>query len=303
MFGNFFGWFLTEPTNNKNSSKSLEFQLEQSLLDQARVIKKNVYVDSGKQACRDLPAMAFIINNRGISKETVKQWLGDVGENLDYLMRAEYTFIRMFESVPGAEVPCPLILRELIRSCNQAGHEALVYDQIHHIFAQYKLIPTIPEKTISIRCNSVNSLNIEYSEVMVVKNSDPEQPPEQYKFNNKLKFTLESQENGEVVYKNGEVEFTIPKEFEKYHANGTSLLNDISKHFGGVQPISKNADEDNADEYYESFFIVPAPENPNDGKNTPTDDNLSSFMTFQNLDDADFPSVIAIAQRPTVAVS
>ncbi|WP_250295407.1 hypothetical protein [Wolbachia endosymbiont of Oedothorax gibbosus] len=197
-----------EDQPDQDSTTTLEFKLTQSLLDQVKADKNDPSVNSGKQAYKDLPRMSFVINGQAIDKEFVSQQCNTHSEGVkddNYRQTAKQVFTEMFKHAK-AEVPNDHILEELITSCNQAGYEFAMYGQIQPILAQYNLTPTIPEKTMGIHCNSANSVSVEYSEVIVVKNPDSEQL-EEYKCDSKLRFTLKSQD-GKVEYENGKETFT-----------------------------------------------------------------------------------------------
>ncbi|WP_353283601.1 lipase family protein [Wolbachia endosymbiont (group A) of Pogonocherus hispidulus] len=223
-----------EDQPDQDSTTTLEFKLTQSLLDQVKADKNDPSVNSGKQAYKDLPRMSFVINGQAIDKEFVSQQCNTHSEGVkddNYRQTAKQVFTEMFKHAK-AEVPNDHILEELITSCNQAGYEFAMYGQIQPILAQYNLTPTIPEKTMGIHCNSANSVSVEYSEVIVVKNPDSEQL-EEYKCDSKLRFTLKSQD-GKVEYENGKVTFTVPQELNNYKTDGKSLLGDIKECFEDV---------------------------------------------------------------------
>ncbi|WCR57979.1 MAG: hypothetical protein PG980_000451 [Wolbachia endosymbiont of Ctenocephalides felis wCfeJ] len=222
-----------QPNQSPSTTTTLEFQLTQSLLSQVRVNEDNRNANSGRQAQLDLSRMNFIINGKTIDKKCILE-LYDKNNHLiqngneDYRPFAKQVFTGMFEYVK-AEIPNDHILEELITNCNQAGYEFTMYGQIQPILVQYNLAPTIPEKTISICCSSVDSASVEYSDVIVVKNPDLDQF-EQYESSSKLEFTLKFQ-NGEVEYENGKVTLNIPEQLKNYKADGKSLLDNVKEHF------------------------------------------------------------------------
>ncbi|WP_224721408.1 ankyrin repeat domain-containing protein [Candidatus Wolbachia massiliensis] len=221
-------WVDLDTEKNQETSSTattLEFQLTQSLLSQVKAGEDNKDANSGKQAYKDLPRMSFVINGQTIDNNFVNQLCTEYDQN-DKRQAAKHVFIKMFEHAK-AEVPNHHILEELITDCNQAGYEFAMYGHIQPIFNRYDLTPTIPKKTISLCCNSANSVSVEYSDVIVVKNPDQ---LEQYESGSKLEFALKFQ-NGKVEYENGKATLTIPEQLKAYKADGRSLLGDINKHF------------------------------------------------------------------------
>ncbi|AAW70727.1 Predicted protein [Wolbachia endosymbiont strain TRS of Brugia malayi] len=114
---------------------------------------------------------------------------------------------------------------------------------------------TIPEKMINLCYNSADSVSVEYSDVIVVKNLDPEQL-EQYKSSSKLEFTLKFQ-NGKVEYKNSKVTLTIPEQLKNCKANGKSLLGDINEHFKDTDNEVVECLVDKIADGLKSFIINP----------------------------------------------
>ncbi|WP_265027160.1 TomO hydrophobic C-terminal domain-containing protein [Wolbachia endosymbiont (group A) of Bombylius major] len=249
----------------------LEFKLTQRLLSEVKANKSNKDANSGKQACKDLPRMSFIINNKPIGKSFVKQLTDEPKQN-DKRQIAKHVFIKMFEHA-GAEVPNGHILEELITHCNQAGYEFAIYRQIHPILIHYNLVMTIPKKTISIDCNSADSASVKYSDVIIIKNPDPDQF-KQYESASKLEFTLKFQSD-RVDYENGKVTLTIPEQLSSYKANSKGLIDDINQNFKdadntvveslianiGDGPKSFIADQEDLNNDEESSLVI-IPENP-----------------------------------------
>ncbi|OAB82153.1 hypothetical protein WSTR_02345 [Wolbachia endosymbiont of Laodelphax striatellus] len=235
-----------EEGQNTNRAIELEFQLTQSLLSQVKASENNRNANSGKQAQLDLERMDFAINGQTISKEYVRELYYQHNYlilNENYRTFAKQVFTGMFKYAE-AEVPNDNILEELITNCNQAGYEFAMYSHIHPIFSQHSLVPTIPKKIISLYCNSAESVNVEYSDTIVIKNSDR---LEQYESDSKLEFTLKSQD-GKVEYENGKVTLIIPEQLENYKADGKSLLDEINRHFEDednriTETLEKNMNE------------------------------------------------------------
>ncbi|MDX5526939.1 MAG: hypothetical protein O7167_03560 [Wolbachia endosymbiont of Andrena nigroaenea] len=254
-----------------NTITKLEFKLTQRLLSEVKAGKSNEDANSGKQTCKDLPRMSFIINDKPIGKSFVKQ-LTDEHKQSDKRQTAKLVFTKMFEHAK-AEVPNDHILEELITHCNQAGYESAIYGQIQPILTQYNLVMTIPKKTISIDCNSADSASVKYSDVIVIKNPDPDQF-KQYESASKLEFTLKFQSD-RVDYENGKVTLTIPEQLSSYKANSKSLIDDINQHFKdadntvveslianiGEGPKSFIADQEDLNNDEESSLVI-IPENP-----------------------------------------
>ncbi|MDM8335430.1 hypothetical protein [Wolbachia pipientis] len=63
---------------------------------------------SGKQTCKDLPRMSFVINGRTIDKSFVSQLCGEYDQN-DKHQTAKHVFTKMFGHAK-AEIPNDLIL-------------------------------------------------------------------------------------------------------------------------------------------------------------------------------------------------
>jgi len=216
------------------------------LLSQVKASENNRNANSGKQAQLDLERMDFAINGQTISKEYVRELYYQHNYlilNENYRTFAKQVFTGMFKYAE-AEVPNDNILEELITNCNQAGYEFAMYSHIHPIFSQHSLVPTIPKKIISLYCNSAESVNVEYSDTIVIKNSDR---LEQYESDSKLEFTLKSQD-GKVEYENGKVTLIIPEQLENYKADGKSLLDEINRHFEDednriTETLEKNMNE------------------------------------------------------------
>ncbi|WP_341814290.1 MULTISPECIES: hypothetical protein [unclassified Wolbachia] len=210
-----------------NTITKLEFKLTQRLLSKVKANESNKDANSGKQAYKDLPRMSFIINDKPIDSRFVTQLYDELNQN-DKRQIAKHVFTKMFEHAK-AEVPNDHILEELITHCNQAGYESAIYGQIQPILTQYHLVMTIPKKTISIDCNSADSASVKYSDVIVIKNPDPDQF-KQYESASKLEFTLKFQSD-RVDYENGKVILTIPEQLSSYKANSKGLIDDINQNF------------------------------------------------------------------------
>ncbi|WP_353287425.1 hypothetical protein [Wolbachia endosymbiont (group B) of Gerris lacustris] len=256
----------SEAEEGQDTNRVLEFQLTQSLLSQVKAGENNRDANSGRQAQLDLKRMSFVINGKEISKEYVGKLYIKCNhlipsENEDYRPFAKKVFIEMFKYAK-AEIPNYNVLEELITNCNQAGYEFAVYGHIHPILDQYGLIPTIPKKTVSLCCNSAGCIDVEYSDVIVVKNPDQLR---QYEAFSKLEFTLKSQDD-RAEYENGKVTLTIPKELENYKADGKSLLDNINRHFVDVDNTIIESLVENIGEGPKSFVV-----------NLPAEVNSDSF--------------------------
>lgn len=145
-------------------------------------------------------------------------------------------FVKEIFEYAGAEVPSDAILEELITNCNQAGYESVYAPLIAKLFSEHELFMNVNDNTVSrevhINCKDSNSVKVECK--------IPKMPVDYIGENHKticdasflLDFTLESKnDQKDVIYTDGKLSLTVPKELKNYKEGGKNLFDIIKECF------------------------------------------------------------------------
>ncbi|OAL98076.1 hypothetical protein [Wolbachia endosymbiont of Dactylopius coccus] len=148
----------------------------------------------------------------------------------NYRPFAKEVFKEMFKYAE-AEVPSDAILEELVTNCNQAGYGAGIFNESHAALSSCSLTPHSPKKALNIYCTDHNRIKVKSDMAMPITTFD--NPEEKIcDLSSSLEFTLESQDDkDDIIYKEGKLSLTIPKELKNYKDNGKSLFDIIKEYF------------------------------------------------------------------------
>lgn len=153
-------------------------------------------------------------------------------ENKSYRPFVKEIFKEIFKYAE-AQVPSDYILEELITNCNQAGYEAGVPMELQGALGQHSFITESPKKVINIDHISQNNVNIRSNMTLPIlfQKSDGTIGDKVCDLPNLLEFTLESQDDKNVTYKDGKLSLNVSRELRDYKIDDRSLFDIIKEYF------------------------------------------------------------------------